>query len=57
MESFERNWLGIEEPRSSRNHPDVIATRHMTEEAEWDYVYEKYIKEPENNTTNEPNAD
>ena len=48
-ESFEKNWLGIDESRSSRNHPDVIATRNMSEEDEWDYVYERYIKEPDDN--------
>ena len=61
FESFERNWLGVETSQSSRNHPDVIATRHMSEEDEWDYVYEKYIKEPGDDTAaattnNEPNA-
>jgi hypothetical protein len=33
--------------KASKNHPEVIATKHMTEDEEMSYIYEKYIKEPE----------
>lgn len=42
-QSFE-NWLGMED-RPSKTHPEVVATRHMTEDEEMNYLYEKYIKE------------
>jgi hypothetical protein len=49
-ESFEK-WLAMED-RPSKTHPEVVATKHMTEEQEMNYIYENYIKEPEENTTN-----
>jgi hypothetical protein len=49
-ESFEK-WLNMED-RPSKTHPEVVATKHMTEEQEMNYIYENYIKEPEENTTN-----
>jgi hypothetical protein len=45
MQSFQ-GWLNMEADRPSRNHPEVVATRHMTEDEELNYIYEKYIKEP-----------
>lgn len=47
-ESFE-GFLGMED-RPSKTHPEVIATKHMNEEEELNYLYENYIKEPEDNT-------
>eukprot|EP00980_Cylindrotheca_fusiformis_P005251 scaffold1120_cov127-Cylindrotheca_fusiformis.AAC.13 len=44
-QSFE-DWLAIED-RPSKTHPEVVATKHMSEEQELNYIYEKYIKEPE----------
>jgi len=44
-EGFEK-WLDLKD-RPSTTHPEVLATRHMTEEEEMDYIYENYIKEPE----------
>lgn len=29
----------------SKTHPDVLATKHMKEEEQLSYVYDKYIKE------------
>lgn len=43
--SFE-SWLNMED-RPSKTHPEVIATKHMNEEEELNYIYEKYIKEEE----------
>ena len=34
------------ENRPSKTHPEVIATQHMTEDEEMNYLYDKYIKEP-----------
>jgi hypothetical protein len=48
--SFEK-WLNMED-RPSNTHPEVLAMKHMTEEQEMNYIYEQYIKEPEENTTN-----
>jgi hypothetical protein len=43
-QSFE-DFMSIDKP--SKNHPEVVATKHMTEDEEMNYIYEKYIKEPE----------
>ena len=49
MHSFE-TFLGIDEsPQKSTMQNDKIATRNMTEDEELNYVYEKYIKEPDDN--------
>ena len=34
------------ENRPSKTHPEVVATQHMTEDEEMNYLYDKYIKEP-----------
>jgi hypothetical protein len=39
------DFMSIDKP--SKNHPEVVAMKHMSEDEEWDYIYEKYIKEPE----------
>jgi hypothetical protein len=44
-EGFE-NWLAMED-RPSKTHPEVIATKHMDEDEEMNYLYENYIREPE----------
>eukprot|EP00934_Nitzschia_sp_Nitz4_P004864 Nitzschia sp. Nitz4//scaffold42_size132992//65147//65943//NITZ4_003396-RA/size132992-augustus-gene-0.104-mRNA-1//1//CDS//3329551709//4854//frame0 len=41
--SFE-NWLGMDD-RESLTHPDVVATKAMSEEEEWNYVYDKLMNE------------
>lgn len=46
-ESFEE-WFGMED-RESKTHPDVVATKSMTEEEELNYVYDKLMKEVESN--------
>lgn len=43
-QSFE-DFMSIDQP--SKNHPEVVATKHMTEDEEMNYIYEMYIKEPE----------
>jgi hypothetical protein len=40
------DWLSMED-RPSKTHPEVIAIKHMTEDEEMAYIYENYIKEPE----------
>ncbi len=35
------------EDRPSKTHPEVIATKHMDEDEEMNYLYEHYIREPE----------
>jgi hypothetical protein len=47
--SFE-SWLNMED-RPSKTHPEVLATKHMNEEQELNYIYEKYIKEEEEDDT------
>ena len=39
------------EDRPSKTHPEVLATKHMNEEEELNYIYDKYIKEPEEAAT------
>jgi hypothetical protein len=34
------DWHGI---NLSRDHPDMLATKNMTEEEEWEYVRKKYL--------------
>ena len=51
-ERFE-NWLGMED-RPSKTHPEVLATKHMNEEEELKYIYDKYIKEPEERQQDSP---
>lgn len=46
--SFE-SWLNMED-RPSTTHPEVVATKHMSEEQQLNYIYENYIKEPEDET-------
>ena len=47
--------MGFED-RPSNTHPEVLATKHMNEDEVLNYVYETYIKEPdeekETNTNN-----
>ena len=40
------NWIAMDD-RPSKIHPEVVAMKHMNEDEEWNYIYEKYIKEPE----------
>jgi hypothetical protein len=44
-ESFE-DWMGMDD-RESKTHPEVVATRNMTEEEEVNYVYDRLMKEIE----------
>jgi hypothetical protein len=44
-EGFE-NWIAMDD-RPSKTHPEVVATKHMNEDEEWNYIYERYIQEPE----------
>jgi hypothetical protein len=50
-QSFE-DWIGFED-RASNTHPEVLATKHMSEDEVLNYVYDNYVKEPEENATSE----
>lgn len=39
-------WIGLDQ-RESKTHPEVLATKHMTEQEELDYVYSRMMKEIE----------
>ena len=52
-QSFEY-WLGMYD-RQSKTHPEVVATRHMTEDEELQYLYDKYIHEDDNNDDDKEN--
>ena len=51
MQSFE-DWMGMDD-RASKTHPDVIATRNMTEEEEVNYIYDRLMKEIESEADSE----
>ncbi len=44
-QSFE-DWIGLDH-RESKTHPEVVATKNMTEEEEINYVYDRLMKEIE----------
>lgn len=44
-QSFE-DWMGMDD-RESKTHPEVVATKNMTEEEEVNYVYDRLMKEIE----------
>jgi hypothetical protein len=44
------DWVGFED-RASKTHPEVLATEHMSEDEVLNYVYDKYVKEPDENET------
>lgn len=44
-ESLE-DWMGVQD-RESKSHPEVVATKDMTEEEELNYVYNRLVKEIE----------
>jgi hypothetical protein len=42
-QSFDE-WIGLDN-RESKTHPEVLATKNMTEEGELNYVYDRLMKE------------
>jgi len=50
-ESFD-DWVGFD-TRESKTHPEVLATKNMTEEQEINYVYERLMREIQTGTTND----
>jgi hypothetical protein len=49
-------WIGYDD-RESKTHPDVVATKNMTEEEEMNYVYDRLMREVEpGNEHQESNA-
>ena len=44
-QSFDE-WVGFDK-RESKTHPEVMATKNMTEEQEINYVYERLMREIE----------
>jgi hypothetical protein len=42
-QSFDE-WIGLDN-RESKTHPEVVATKGMTEEEELNYVYDRLMKE------------